>query len=187
MVDSLSHSEAIERLRREKEELAEVNARLASEKLELERENARLKEGAGQMEELLGRIDELDRTAARQAAPFWRREALNVAEKKRPGRLPGHRGAQRERPPHVDHVVEQPLLACLHCGGAVHDRAPITQYIEELPPVRPVVTADDVEGDLPAVRRSAQHASAASFAGSNLKPRPHTVANEGERRPKPRL
>lgn len=44
------------------------------------------------------------------------------------------------RPPHVDHIVEQPLVACPRCGGAVHDRAPLTQYIEELPPVRPVVT-----------------------------------------------
>lgn len=43
MADSSSYSEAVERLRREKEELAEVNARLAAEKLELERENAKLK------------------------------------------------------------------------------------------------------------------------------------------------
>jgi len=137
MADSSSFSEAVERLRREKEELAESNARLVAEKLGLERENAKLKE---ELEKAQGRIEELERTAARQAAPFRRREALKVAEKKRPGRATGHRGVQRPRPPHVDHIAEAPLLACPRCGGAVHDRAPLTQYIEELPPVRPVVT-----------------------------------------------
>jgi transposase len=137
MSDTLGWSEAVERLRREKEELAEINSRLAAEKLGLERENAKLKEELEQAQE---RIEELERTAARQTAPFRRREALKVAEKKRPGRPAGHRGVRRERPPHVDHEEEVPLPACPHCGGAVHDRAPLTQYIEELPPVRPVVT-----------------------------------------------
>lgn len=137
MADSRRESEAVGRLRREKEELAAINARLAAEKLGLERENAKLKKELEQAQE---RIDELERTAARQAAPFRRREALKVAEPKRPGRPAGHRGLRRERPRHVDHVVEAPLTACPQCGKAVHDRSPLTQYIEELPPVRPVVT-----------------------------------------------
>jgi transposase len=137
MANSPDGSEAIERLRREIDELAQRNARLAAEKRGLEQENAQLKE---QLEEAQSRIEELERTAARQAAPFRRREALKVGEKRPPGRKAGHRGVRRERPPHVDHVVEQPLVACPHCGGAVQDRAPLTQYIEELPPVRPVVT-----------------------------------------------
>lgn len=144
MADSANWSEALDRLRREKEELAEVNARLAAEKSGLAREVGKLQEelekAEEQIEALQERIDELQRTAARQAAPFRRREALKVAEKKRPGRPAGHRGMQRPRPPHVDQVVEAPLVACPRCGGQVHDRAPLTQYIEELPPVRPVVT-----------------------------------------------
>lgn len=137
MSDSANWPEAVDRLRRELQELAEANARLAREKSGLERENAKLKEQLEQAEE---RIAELERTVARQAAPFRRRESLKVAEKKRPGRPAGHPGLRRPRPRHVDQVVEQPLPACPHCGGAVHDRAPLTQYIEELPPVRPVVT-----------------------------------------------
>lgn len=133
----MADSEVIERLRREKEELAEVNARLVAAKSGLECEIAKLKE---ELEKAQERIEELERTAARQAAPFRRREALKVAEKKPPGRKPGHPGMRRPRPVHVDHEVEQALPACPHCGGAVHDRAPLTQYIEELPPVRPVVT-----------------------------------------------
>lgn len=137
MSESSDWSEAVERLRRELQELAEANARLAREKSGLERENAKLKEELEQAEE---RIAELERTAVRQAAPFRRRQSLKVAEKKRPGRPAGHPGLQRPRPLHVDQVVEQPLVACPQCGGAVQDRAPLTQYIEELPPVRPVVT-----------------------------------------------
>jgi transposase len=137
MADSWSGSEAVDRLLREKEELAAINARLAAEKFGLEQEVAKLKQ---ELEKAQERIDELERTAARQAAPFRRREALKVAEPKRPGRPAGHRGMRRERPRHVDQIVEAPLAACPQCGGAVHDRSPLTQYIEELPPVQPVVT-----------------------------------------------
>src|SRR5438034_9322914 len=112
MMESRGWSEAVERLRRENEALAELNARLAAEKVGLEQENAQLKK---ELEEAQERIDELERTAARQAAPFRRREALKVAEPKRPGRPAGHRGMRRERPRHVDQVVEQPLAACPHC------------------------------------------------------------------------
>lgn len=137
MAEALSWSEAVERLRREKEVLAVLNARLAAEMVGLELENSKLKT---ELEQAQKQIEELQRTVARQAAPFRRREALKVAERKRPGRKAGHRGMRRPRPVHVDQVVEQPLPACPRCGGPVHDRAPLTQYIEELPPVRPVVT-----------------------------------------------
>src|SRR5947208_1588023 len=137
MTDSLARSEAVARLGRENQALAEINARLAAEKLGLQQEIAKLKE---QLEKAQERIDELERTAARQAAPFRRRESLKVAQPKRPGRPAGHGGVRREQPRHVDQEVEAPLAACPHCGGVVHDRSPLTQYIEELPPVRPVVT-----------------------------------------------
>ena len=123
MVDSLGRPEAVERLRRENQALAEINARLAAEKLGLEQKLAKLEE---ELEKAQVRIDELERTAARQAAPFRRREALKTAEPKRPGRPAGHRGVRRERPRHVDQVVEAPLAACPHCGGVVHDRSPLT-------------------------------------------------------------
>lgn len=137
MAESWNESEAVNRLQREKDELAAINARLTAEKLALEHKLSKLEED---LESARERIDELERTAARQAAPFRRREDLKVAEPKRPGRPRGHRGTQRERPRHVDHDVEAPLPGCPHCGGAVQDRSPLTQYIEELPPVRPVVT-----------------------------------------------
>jgi len=108
--------------------VAELEARVA----ELEAENRQLRE---QLESAL-------RAAARQAAPFRRREAKKVpdGEKKRPGRQPGHPGACRLVPEHVDHEVEVPLAACPHCGGQVRGVTRLEQYIEELPPVRPQIT-----------------------------------------------
>src|SRR5688500_2297062 len=144
MADSSRLSEAVERLWREKEELAEANARLVAEKLGLERESRKLQEelakARGRIEGLEARVEELERTAARQTAPFRRRDSQKVVEKKPPGRKAGHRGVGRPRPLHIDREEEAPLPACPQCGGAVQDRAPLTQYIEELPPVRPVVT-----------------------------------------------
>lgn len=93
-------------------------------------------------QQLLGRIAELERENARQAAPFRREPSRKVplAEKKRPGRKPGHPGAYRQRPQHVDAEVEIPLKCCPDCGGPLHDCFPLVQYIEEIPPLRPHVT-----------------------------------------------
>lgn len=93
-------------------------------------------------ERLHQRLGELERQAARQAAPFRRRERKKVdpAHKKRPGRKPGHQGAYRRVPDHVDQHLEVPLACCPHCQGEVQNRTPLTQYIEEIPPLRPHVT-----------------------------------------------
>lgn len=130
--------ETIERQGRELEGLQAENARLR-------RELAAALEKAGQLEEangaLRGRIEELEREVARQAAPFRRRESRKVPpeQKKRPGRKGGHRGAYRRVPEYVDEEIEVPLPWCPCCAGPVEDRVPLVQYIEEIPPVRPKV------------------------------------------------
>lgn len=93
-------------------------------------------------QQLRDRIAELERENARQAGPFRREPAKKVppAEKKRPGRKPGHGGAYRRRPQHVDEEVEVPLECCPDCGGPLHNCFPLVQYIEEIPPLRPHVT-----------------------------------------------
>ena len=93
-------------------------------------------------EQLKQRLEELERQAARQAAPFRRREKKKVDpdQKKRPGRKPGHAGAFRRKPEQVDQEVEVPLCGCPQCGGAVENVAPLVQYIEEIPAIRPQVT-----------------------------------------------
>jgi transposase len=95
-----------------------------------------------QLSAALAALAEAQRTAARQAAPYRRDENKKVpkGEKTRPGRKPGHRGAYRQIPEFVDQEIESPLPCCPHCQGEVSDRAPLVQYIEEIPPLRPVVT-----------------------------------------------
>lgn len=86
-------------------------------------------------------LEQQQRTNARQAAPFRRRENKKVPgdQKKRPGRKPGHPGVNRPVPEHVDQEIEKPLDGCPKCGGSVSECRPVEQFIEEIPPVRPRV------------------------------------------------
>jgi transposase len=113
--------------------------RLSQRLAELEGENWALRE---ENRALKQRLDEAERAANRQAAPFRRRDSLKKApgEKKRPGRPKGHEGATRAIPDHVDEVVEVKLTECPHCRGHVSDVAAIKRFIEELPRVRAWVT-----------------------------------------------
>jgi hypothetical protein len=105
----------------------------------LERRIAELEEENRQLRE---RVQQLEGAAARQAAPFRRPPNKKVPEdqKKRPGRPPGHAGACRSMPSHVDEIVEVELRQCPQCQGPVTDRQRLEQYIEEIPPLRPQVT-----------------------------------------------
>jgi hypothetical protein len=122
------------------------NARLQAENVQLQAENSdirrQLTEALDANHQLQDRLDEAERAAARQAAPFRRREFRKVPDgsKKRPGRPKGHPGAHRAVPDHVDADLEIPLPGCPHCGGPVTGVEAIEQFIEEIPPVRPIVT-----------------------------------------------
>jgi hypothetical protein len=120
---------------------------------ELEAENAALRaqvqaqaERITQHEQLIrklqDRIEELERAAARQAAPFRRKDKDRKPpdQHQTPGRKPGHPPAHRPEPPQIDDHVEVRLSGCPHCGGPVHSVEPCEQIIEDLPPVRPHVT-----------------------------------------------
>lgn len=122
----------VEPLRQENQALRAVLAELEQRVADLMAENKALRD----------QLDEAQRHAARQAAPFRRRDSRKVpeAQRKRPGRPEGHPGAYRAVPTQVDEQVEVPLPACPHCGGAVEAVAPMAQFIEEIPPVRPRVT-----------------------------------------------
>lgn len=113
-------------------ELEAQNAALRVKIEQLERDNQSLRE---QLEDALG-------AAARQAAPFRRPEHKKIpnAQKKRPGRKPGHPGAYRHVPNYVDEQVEVPLPVCPCCGGPVTQLESVEQYIEDIPPIRPHVT-----------------------------------------------
>jgi transposase len=85
------------------------------------------------------RVEQLEKVAARQAAPFRRAEKHRSNAPQKPGRPPGHPGAHRSIPDHVDQEIVVPLENCPECGQALGDRRAVVQYIEELPVVRPQV------------------------------------------------
>lgn len=107
-------------------------------------ENRRLKEqlqaAQASHQKLEQAIQELQRQAHRQAAPFGRPQSQRSAVPGRPGRKAGHPGSFRPAPAQVDEVIEVPLESCSQCGGPVCAQHPLVQYIEEIPPVRPRVT-----------------------------------------------
>lgn len=109
-----------------------------AENIELRRQVEELRR---QLEAANDRIAELERAAARQAAPFRRREQKKIppAERKTPGRKPGHFGAYRQQPDRVDCEIERPLPDCPHCHGPLKDRKWLVQHIEEIPPLQPQV------------------------------------------------
>jgi transposase len=122
----------VEQLREENQALRALVAELEKRIADLVAENKALRD----------QLDEANLQAARQAAPFRRRDSKKVPEdqRKRPGRPKGHPGSHRVVPTHVDAEVDVPLPCCPQCGGAVEEVEPIEQFIEEIPPVRPMVT-----------------------------------------------
>ena len=107
-------------------------------------ENLRLKQQLDSVEATLRqveqRVEELNKQAHRQAAPFRRADKQRKAHPGRPGRKAGHPASFRPKPEAIDEHLHVPLEGCPHCGGAVCDKKPLTQYIEEIPVVRPRVT-----------------------------------------------
>jgi transposase len=91
-----------------------------------------------QLEEAL---EAAQHAAHRQAAPFRVEPQKRAMAPKRPGRKPGHPGAFRHKPDHLDEDIEVGLCSCPHCGGTqFKDQNAIEQLIEDIPPVRPHVT-----------------------------------------------
>jgi len=124
-----------------------MDVRLLQEQIaELQAQNSALLARIEQLEQenqaLRQQLEEAQRVAARQAAPFRRPEPKKVPDdqKKRPGRKPGHPGSCRAVPKHVDEQAEVPLTACPGCGGPVSQLMPVEQFIEDIPPIQPHVT-----------------------------------------------
>lgn len=113
---------------------------------QLQAENAALRAEAQSLhaivKQLTERIEQLEREAHRQAAPFRRKDKDKKPpdQHKRPGRPPGHPPAFRPPPQQVDDDIEMRLDECPQCGGPITAVQRCEQYIEDIPPVRPHVT-----------------------------------------------
>lgn len=115
--------------------IAELEQELASQVAE----NGQLRQ---QIRQLLARVEELERLAVRQAAPFRRpdKDKKPLPEHHKPGRPMGHPGSCRPVPPQIDQQIEIPLPICPRCGAATENLQRREQIIEDLPPIRPQVT-----------------------------------------------
>lgn len=126
-------------------QLRDEVAVLRAENAVLREENARLKvENQGLKDRVRRLEDEVlsaRRASKRQAAPHRRDERVPEGERKSPGRKPGHDPAYRKPPEDVDvdRVVDLPLSGCPCCGGVLEDIQEHTQYVLDLPKIRPVV------------------------------------------------
>src|SRR5579864_5606744 len=107
---------------------------------QLQEKDAKLQESQAALQRANEQLELWQRQACRQAAPFRRTEQDRNPIPARPGRKPGHVGAYRSTPDHIDQHVHVPLGDCPHCQGPLTDKRPVLQYIEELPVVRPHVT-----------------------------------------------
>jgi transposase len=92
--------------------------------------------------ELEQRLDELERSRKRQAAPFAKGPPR--ARPKKPGRKPGpQHGDHAHRPPPppetIDAVLEAPLPdACPHCGGVIAEDGDVDEPFQSDIPAPPV-------------------------------------------------
>lgn len=143
----MSHSsqlkQNLETLRDQPDKLIEIILRQAGV---IEEQQKKIQELEKQIQDLndrnnnlSGRLEELEKAAARQAAPFRIADKHRKASPGKPGRKPGHPGVHRAIPERVDEEIVVPLTQCPDCGQAVHKARAVVQYIEELPVVRPKV------------------------------------------------
>jgi hypothetical protein len=177
----------VEALRGRPEELIEIILRQADAIEQLQKEVAELKQQIKDSNDrndgLSAKVQELEKKAARQAAPFRIEDKHRVADPKKSGRAKGHPGCCRAIPDHVDEEITVPLAACPQCGGQVCERRKVVQYIEELPVVRPrVIKLTTEEGDCPCCQKAVrsthplQVSLAEGAAGVQLGPRALGVA-----------
>jgi transposase len=119
---------------------AELIQTIRRQEATIERLEARVAELEGQVAQLKSQLEEAERAAKRQAAPFSK--GPPKANPKRPGRRPGHAPAHRPKPERVDRIVEVPLLqeGCPACGGLLTDERVEEQFLVDIPPVEPIVT-----------------------------------------------
>jgi transposase len=162
----------IARLQRQ---ITQLQSRVAN----LEDENQRLRQ----------QLDEAQRQAHRQTAPFRRRNLQS--RPKKPGRHKGHPAANRPTPPpeRIDRIIEVPCPRCPDCQTDLVDPGVVVQYQTDLPPIVPIVTQFNIEtGYCPCCRRYCQGrhpeqvSDAIGAAGNTLGPVVLTMAAEMKHR-----
>lgn len=141
----------VEALRRENWALRQENAELRADRELFQRKFLEVTEalvGLTQQNEALKarvlvleqQLLESQRAAKRQAAPHRRRKRIPESEQKRPGRKQGHEPAYRRPPEQGYQTTTVPLCCdCPDCGLELEDVKEHEHFVEDIPPVKPVV------------------------------------------------
>lgn len=143
MSDSSPLKASLQALRDQPDDLIEIILRQAGVIAEQEKKIRELEQQIKDLHDrnngLSARLEQLEKAAARQAAPFRIKENKRQIDPKKPGRKKDHPGSCRPIPDQVDQEIVVRLEQCPECGQAVPDPRPVVQYIEEIPEVRPRV------------------------------------------------
>lgn len=153
---------------------------------QLQARSQQLKQSQARIAELEKLLEEAQREAKRQAAPFRVPQLKRCQSPKRPGRPAGHPGAYRKAPTQIDHEIDAPLelCACPQCGGERwSELRKVEQFIEEIPVIRPEVTRLRTYeatctscGKTISSRHPLQVSGATGAAGAHLGPRALALA-----------
>lgn len=122
----------VERLRTENGEL----------RLQVSRQAAEIIELRTQLGEVRAMLEEALRAGKRQATPFRRDPKRLKVDKKKPGRKPGEGEFSYRRLDEDAAFVSEPpaeLTGCPDCNGPVTEVREHVQFMEDLPPPRPVL------------------------------------------------
>jgi hypothetical protein len=136
-MSTVEHLQELELLGEPGQWAVEHILRLTLENVQLKNQ---LEQAQTQIKKQDQQLEQLQRQAHRQAAPFRRPENQRNPQPARPGRKAGHPGFYRPKPDQVDEQIRVQLDCCPHCQGPVCQKQSLTQYIEEIPEVRPHVT-----------------------------------------------
>jgi hypothetical protein len=185
-----SHTQAaLQALRDQPDKLIEIILNQAAVIQQMQKEIADLKRQIQDLNDrndgLSSKVEALEKSAARQAAPFRIPDKHRSSDPQKPGRPKGHPGVHRSIPDHVDQEIIVPLEKCPQCGKALQGQRAVVQYIEELPVVRPqVIKLITHEADCPHCRKAVrsthplQVSLAEGAAGVQLGPAALGVAAE---------
>lgn len=143
MSASSQREQTLQCLREQPDQLIEIILRQAGVIEELQKKVQELEKQIRDLNDrndgLATKVEQLERSAARQAAPFRVKEKHRKSDPQKPGRKQGHPGSSRPIPEYIDQEITVPLSHCPDCGKQLQQRRPVVQYIEDLPVVRPKV------------------------------------------------
>ena len=102
--------------------------------------------------------------------PPYSKPSTSGRGKKKPGRKPGHPGARRKAPEHIDWESEHRADRCPDCGGPLN-RCEETRirYIEDIPDIKPEVTEHTIHRDwCPNCRKKVERPVPDALPGATL-------------------